>query len=183
MRSPSFSRIKRVAPRLAHKCARSAARRAGGQHGAVAPTHRLRTLRRPRAPTATPRCLKRWTTTTTRPRAPAPANDDFTPDEDDPTQQTRVLTPHGPLAPHHRPRTVVRGARLRAGDPSLRRRRHGRARERRAPSSMYTGPGCRRAKSCATARRSPAALEPQPRPSPPSGAVGPMRGARTSGPR
>jgi hypothetical protein len=58
----------------------------------VAPTYRLRTLRRPRAADGDTEVFEALDDDDDAAAAPAPANDDFTPDEDDPTQQTRVLT-------------------------------------------------------------------------------------------
>ena len=57
----------------------------------VAPTRRLRTLRRPRAADGDTEVFEALDDDDDAAAAPAPATDDFTPDEDDPTQQTRVL--------------------------------------------------------------------------------------------
>ena len=58
----------------------------------VAPTHRLRTLRRPRAADGDTEVFEALDDDDDdAAAAPAPATDDFAPDEDDPTQQTRVL--------------------------------------------------------------------------------------------
>ena len=88
----------------------------------VAPTHRLRTLRRPRAADGDTEVFEALDDDDDATAAPAPANDDFTPDEDDPTQQTRVLTYMGlSLLPIIGLVPVLRGARLRAGGPEARR--------------------------------------------------------------
>ena len=57
----------------------------------VAPTRHLRTLRRPRAADGDTEVFEALDDDDAA-AAPAPATDDFAPDEDDPTQQTRVLT-------------------------------------------------------------------------------------------
>ena len=58
----------------------------------VAPTHHRRVLRRPRAADGDTEGVAALADDADAAAAPAPANDDFTPDEDDPTQQPRVLT-------------------------------------------------------------------------------------------
>mmetsp|Transcript_26084 Transcript_26084/g.67631 ORF Transcript_26084/g.67631 Transcript_26084/m.67631 type:complete len:107 (-) Transcript_26084:38-358(-) len=58
----------------------------------VAPTRHLRTLRRPRAADGDTEVFEALDDDDDdAAAAPAPATDEFTPDEDDPTQQTRVL--------------------------------------------------------------------------------------------
>ena len=58
----------------------------------VAPTRRLRTLRRPRAADGDTEVFEALDDDDDAAAAPAAVSDDeFTPDEDDPTQQTRVL--------------------------------------------------------------------------------------------
>ena len=57
----------------------------------VVPTRHRRVLR-PRAADGDTEVFEALDDDDDAAAAPAPANDDFTPDEDDPTQQTRVLT-------------------------------------------------------------------------------------------
>ena len=65
----------------------------------VAPTRHLRTLRRPRAADGDTEVFEALDDDDDAAAAPAPATDEFTPDEDDPTQQTRVLAYMGLSSP------------------------------------------------------------------------------------
>ena len=58
----------------------------------VAPTRHLRTLRRPRAADGDTEVFEALDDDDDAAAPPAAVNDEFAPDEDDPTQQTRVLT-------------------------------------------------------------------------------------------
>ena len=79
----------RLAPQMRRTVALLGALAAGT--ALVAPTRRLRTLRRPRAADGDTEVFEALDDDDDAAAAPAPATDDFAPDEDDPTQQTRVL--------------------------------------------------------------------------------------------